>query len=230
MMGVFQGQFRLRWRIAPVHDFGGMEQYNELWNGLFIGRGLHCVETSLVENFKHGWTKIHDCQYGDTSLLGEFSKGQVSWATSNSWTSPDPPLCLKSKWLLWSLGQMPWMKKEEPEVYKGHFTHKTESPWPIHFKHSHWCKRWSRSNFASHCTWGTNGICEYTIDVSLHGFLHGIKWIMLFDVWDLNNMTIFLFPKRVVLNRQECTIVKGVFDYNSDDGCWEMKDMLVLVD
>jgi hypothetical protein len=27
----------------------------------------------------------------------------------------------------------------------------------LHFKHSHWWKRWSRSNFASHYAWGTNG-------------------------------------------------------------------------
>ena len=27
---------------------------------------------------------------------------------------------------------------------KGHFTHETESPWPLHFKHSHWWKRGSR--------------------------------------------------------------------------------------
>ena len=27
---------------------------------------------------------------------------------------------------------------------KGHFTHVTESPRPLHFKHSHWRKGWSR--------------------------------------------------------------------------------------
>ena len=25
---------------------------------------------------------------------------------------------------------------------QGLFTHETESPWPLHFKHSHWWKRW----------------------------------------------------------------------------------------
>ena len=38
-----------------------------------------------------------------------------------------------------------------------HFTHETESPWPLHFKHSHWWQRLSRSNSASHYARGTNG-------------------------------------------------------------------------
>ena len=41
---------------------------------------------------------------------------------------------------------------------KGHVTHETGSPWPPHFKHSHWWKGWGRSNFAtSHYSWGTIG-------------------------------------------------------------------------
>ena len=30
----------------------------------------------------------------------------------------------------------------------GHFTHETESPWPLHFKHSYWWERRSWSKFA----------------------------------------------------------------------------------
>ena len=30
---------------------------------------------------------------------------------------------------------------------------------------THWWKRWSRSKFASHYTWGTNGVCECKMDV-----------------------------------------------------------------
>ena len=60
---------------------------------------------------------------------------------------------------------------------KGHFTHETESPWPLHFKHSHWWERWSQSKFTprlrdQRSMWMQDG-CK-----SLHGFLHGIKWIM----------------------------------------------------
>jgi hypothetical protein len=40
----------------------------------------------------------------------------------------------------------------DPHVCKGHFTHKTESPWPSHFKHSHWWKKQSPSKFASKFT------------------------------------------------------------------------------
>ena len=35
----------------------------------------------------------------------------------------------------------------------------------IHFKHSHWWKRQSRSNFASHYSWGTNIVCQCKMDV-----------------------------------------------------------------
>ena len=38
---------------------------------------------------------------------------------------------------------------------KGHFTHTTESPWPLHFRHSHWWERRSQSKFASHYARGT---------------------------------------------------------------------------
>jgi len=49
---------------------------------------------------------------------------------------------------------------------KGHSTHQTDSPWPLHFKHSHWWKRRTRSKFAtSHYAWGTNGVCECKMDV-----------------------------------------------------------------
>ena len=53
----------------------------------------------------------------------------------------------------------------------GHFTHKTESPWLLHFEHSHWLKRRSRSKFASHYAWGTNGVCECKMDVMSTWFL-----------------------------------------------------------
>jgi hypothetical protein len=68
---------------------------------------------------------------------------------------------------------------------KGHFTHKTMSPWPLHFKHSYWWKRQSWSKFASHYAlreqrsmWMQDG-CK-----SLHGFLHGIKWIVFYGHLD----------------------------------------------
>jgi hypothetical protein len=48
-------------------------------------------------------------------------------------------------------------------MIKGHFAHETESPWPLHFKHSHWWKSRSQSKFA----WGTNGVCECKMDVKI---------------------------------------------------------------
>ena len=44
---------------------------------------------------------------------------------------------------------------------KGHFTHETESPWPLHVKHSHWWRRRSRSKFASHDAWEIDRVCEW---------------------------------------------------------------------
>ena len=57
---------------------------------------------------------------------------------------------------------------------KGHFTHKTESPWPVLFKHFHWWKRRSRFKFA----WGTDGVCECKLDVKSAWTPTCIKWIM----------------------------------------------------
>ena len=48
---------------------------------------------------------------------------------------------------------------------KGHFTHETKCPWPLHFKHSHWWERWKLSKFASHYAWRTNGVCGCNMDV-----------------------------------------------------------------
>jgi hypothetical protein len=51
------------------------------------------------------------------------------------------------------------------EANQGHFTHEIDCPWPIHFKHSHWWKRRSRSKFTSHYAWGTNKVSERKIDI-----------------------------------------------------------------
>ena len=48
---------------------------------------------------------------------------------------------------------------------KGDFIHEIDNPWPLPFEHSHQWKRWSWSKFASHYTWGTNGVCECNMDV-----------------------------------------------------------------
>jgi hypothetical protein len=42
------------------------------------------------------------------------------------------------------------------------------SPWLLHFKHSHWWKRRSRSKFASHYAWGTNGVCECQVGCKVY--------------------------------------------------------------
>jgi len=63
-------------------------------------------------------------------------------------------------------------------TYKGHFTHEIESPWPLHFKHSRWWKRRSRSKFTSCYTWGTNIVCEVYIDsyMASNGLCFMVTW------------------------------------------------------
>ena len=64
---------------------------------------------------------------------------------------------------------LPYLTKGDAKgFYMGHFTHETESPWPLHFKHSRWWKRRRshQSKFASsHYAWGTNGGCECKVGV-----------------------------------------------------------------
>ena len=67
-------------------------------------------------------------------------------------------------------------------VYEGHFKHAIESPWSLHFKRSHWWKWRSRSKFAtSHCdAWGTNRVCECTMDVK---FTWILTWHLMYHVF-----------------------------------------------
>ena len=72
-----------------------------------------------------------------------------------------------------------------PKANKGHFTHETESPLPIHFKHSHWWKWRIRSKFTSHYAWGTNRVCERKMDIkstwipTWHRMDHVLCWTIL---------------------------------------------------
>ena len=47
-------------------------------------------------------------------------------------------------------------------------SHEAKSLWPLHFKHSHWWKRWSRSKFAWHYSRGTHIVCECKMDVKVY--------------------------------------------------------------
>ena len=71
-----------------------------------------------------------------------------------------------------------WMDDLKLNATKGHFTHEAEGPWPIHFKHSHWWRRWSRSRFASsHYAWGNNGVCKCKMDVvSIWHWVDHVSW------------------------------------------------------
>ena len=57
-----------------------------------------------------------------------------------------------------TIGSQPVMLKNLPNHC---FTHETKSPWPLHFKHSHWGKRqrsrWSKFATSQYARW-TNGV------------------------------------------------------------------------
>ena len=69
-----------------------------------------------------------------------------------------------------------------------HFTHEAESMWPLHFKHYQWWKRKSRSKFASHYAWGTNGVCVCKMRVKS-------TWIPTWHLMDHVSLSLGLFSK-----------------------------------
>jgi hypothetical protein len=116
-----------------------------------------------------------------TELRGQMVAHKVSSISQRlSWISEDndnkPTWCAIEIWESWIYSGLLRASKSyntefgSPEralQYEGHFTHETESPWPLlHFKHSHWWNRRSWSKFAtSHYAWGTKGVWECKMDV-----------------------------------------------------------------
>ena len=73
---------------------------------------------------------------------------------------------------------------------KGRFTHETESPSSIHFKHSHWWKRWRWFKFASHYNiWGTNKVYEGKMDIKS-------TWIPTWHQMDHVSLSLGLNPQK----------------------------------
>jgi hypothetical protein len=63
-------------------------------------------------------------------------------------------------------------------VLKGHFTHETESPWWVHFKHSHWWKRRSQSKFASHSLCSRDQRSEYVNARWMWSPMDHVSWLL----------------------------------------------------
>ena len=113
-------------------------------------------------------------------------KAKSTKQTHHTWNSDQNawlPLQKKTTW-----PQLRQLKKRS--VRKGHFTHKTEGPLPLHFKHSHWWKRRGQSKFASHYAWGTNGVCECKMDVKS-------TWIPTWHPMDRVSWSLGLFLKTI---------------------------------
>jgi hypothetical protein len=68
---------------------------------------------------------------------------------------------------------------------RGHFRHETESPWPLHFKHSHWWKKRTRCKFASHYK-----VCECKVDVKS-------TWLPTWHRMDHVSCSLGLFSKTI---------------------------------
>jgi hypothetical protein len=94
---------------------------------------------------------------------------------------------------------------------KGHLTHETESPWPLHFKHSHWWKRHNWSKFAPHHAWGTNGGSECKMDVKS-------TWIPTWYQMDHVNGHLDYFQKRPLGGRPN-TELENYVSSNAHN-CW----------
>ena len=86
----------------------------------------------------------------------------------------------------WYRGMLQW--------HKGYFTHETEGPWPLHFKHSHWWERRSRCKLTSRCAWGTNTVSERKMDVKS-------IWLPTWHRMDHVSWSLGLFSKRFLGDR-----------------------------
>ena len=90
---------------------------------------------------------------------------------------------------------------------KGHFPHGTEGPCPLHFKHSHWWKRRSRSKSTSHYTWGTNGVSECKMDIKS-------TWIPTWHEMDHVSWSLGLFWKPTLGGRPNSWGDHGTLEYH----------------
>ena len=108
----------------------------------------------------------------------EFER-MILWFVIGNWmVIPEPTQQLFKSVYVWA--PLPFLKF--------HFTCETESPWPLHFKHSRWWKRWSRAKVASHYAWGTNKVCECKMDVKS-------TWIPTWHQMDHVSWSLGLFSK-----------------------------------
>ena len=98
-----------------------------------------------------------------------------------------------------------------PMYTEGHFSHETDSPWPVHFKHSHWWKRRSQSNFTSCWAWGTNGVCECKMDAKF-------TWIPTWHRMDHVSWSLGLFQKPPLESRPNTKL--GDHGTPNAHGCW----------
>ena len=90
--------------------------------------------------------------------------------------------------ITWVSGVELFYTRAQTQPTEGLLSHKTKSPWPLHFKHSHWWKRRSWSKFDSHYAWGTNGVCECNMDVKS-------TWIPTWHRMDHVSWSLGLFSK-----------------------------------
>jgi hypothetical protein len=101
-------------------------------------------------------------------------------------------------------------------------TRETESPWLLHFKHSHWWKRRSPCKFAaSHYTWGSNGVCECKMDVKSTGMdsYMASKWIMFHGHLD--------YPQKPLLGGRPNTKPLGDHGTPNTCNCWFIFNFVV---
>ena len=104
-----------------------------------------------------------------------------------------------------------WRPKVQEYYTEGHFTHETESLWPLHFKHSHWWKRRSWSKFISHYAWGTNGVRECKMDVKS-------TWILTWHWMDYVSWLLGLFSYHLL--EIGLTQSREIMALSNAHNCW----------
>ena len=151
---LWAGLITLTWKkICSMDEMGICElsiEWTSTWSGDHVGI-VECTHAKGVDSIH--WSQEVDFE---DSIGQEFV--QVWSPKCQDLVRVGLRLTILNKFV----GLLIGLEGGEP---KGHFTHETESPWPLHFKHSHWWKRRGRSKFTSHYAWGTKWVCECKMDV-----------------------------------------------------------------
>ena len=191
------------------------------------------IEISKLMNFEpFWWLTLGMCT--TFSARGDFRAQLVKTLVLPSPTCCDRSVFSLLIWgifhrFLWIDWPLSWSLEVQPvisqtQTVQGDFTHETESPWPLHFRHSHWWKRWSRPKFASHLrlrdqrSMWVQGGCKVYMDAYMasNGSCFLVTWTIIF-----NNhlLEVGLTQNRQTLALRTFTTVDSFYFIMREDPC-----------